>query len=458
MTLDDSEASRARSGKDTFRLIREMKDYADVGMKLVWQRQMIFIAALALAGYYYDVRLAVETLALIAVSEAYDFWTFTEIRKWTRYERRRARQFLYKLYIGTVLSAGVIVFYAVGISIRQGPTAHFMPLFFLFAAALFAAMNNHQLLSVLILRLLFYGGAFIFIPVRDIVVTGAPIQSELWAQLFTSLFVIYFIIDCSRIYLNFYRLNQHQISTLRAEHRKTKLAFKAKSEFLSIMSHELRTPLTSIKGSVDLVTAGLLGELPEKAKAAMAIAQRNCVRLITQIDEILDLQKMDSGKMQFEFETVNLALLVENAVLENRPYAERLGVSLIASVPTRELSARADKFRLEQVLANLLSNAAKFSPPGSRVQVMLTEHDGLARILVIDEGVGLNESQHEKVFDEFSQIDASDTRKVGGTGLGMNISKRIIQAHQGVIDYKKNEGPGTTFFVDLPMLSILKVA
>lgn len=281
--------------RDVDLLVKQMKDYASVGRDLVIQRQMIFGASLVLAGYYYSVRLALITACLIAVSEVYDFFSFREVLAWNGKGERNVRRVMRKLYIGTALSSSVIMFYSIAIAVAQGPGTHFMSLFFLFAAALFAAMNNHHVRQFLVLRLAFYGAAFVFIPVYDIVITGATIESELWAQLFTSIFVLYFVVDCSRIYLKFYRSNTSQLDALKAEHRKSQEAFRAKSEFISTMSHELRTPLTSIKGSIDLAHAGHLGPLPDMAVQVMSIAKRNCTRLIDLIDEILDIQKIEAG-------------------------------------------------------------------------------------------------------------------------------------------------------------------
>ncbi|MFY0634078.1 MAG: HAMP domain-containing histidine kinase [Vannielia sp.] len=435
--------------KNTKILAKQMKDYATVGKNLVWQRQMIFAAALILAGYYYSVALAVTTAVLIALSEIYDFVIFRRILAWRGQNPKIGRQLLNGLYGGTIISASVIVFYSISIALTQGPGAHFMSLFFLFAAALFAAVNNHQILPILILRLGMYGATFIFIPVHDIWVTGASIHSELWAQLFTSVFVLYFVVDCSRIYLSFYRGKFEQVEALQNENYKAQESYKAKNEFISTMSHELRTPLTSIKGSIDLAHAGHLGPLSDQAKQVMGIAQRNCTRLIELIDEILDIQKIEAGRMPFKMQPFDLAAMVEQSVASNAPYAARLGVRLGYEGVDSVVQVIGDAARIEQVLTNIISNAAKFSPEGGLVRVRLEVADGTVRVSVIDEGSGLSESDRERVFDKFSQVDSSDTRKIGGTGLGMNISKQIMQAHDGTINYTKNEGRGTTFFFEL---------
>ncbi|MFZ3585519.1 sensor histidine kinase, partial [Loktanella sp. DJP18] len=233
-----------------------------------------------------------------------------------------------KLVICTVSGASVIVFYSVSIALIQGPGAHFMSLFFLFAAAIFAAMNNHQVLPILVLRLAIYGSAFLLIPAYDIYVTGAAIDSELWAQLFTSVFVLYFVIDCSRVHLTLYRANMNQMAELRVQHARAADALRIKSKFLSTMSHELRTPLTSIRGSIDLIGSGHFGEITPKVKSIVAIAQRNCSLLIHLVDDILDLQKIESGRMDYNMEELNVTELVHQSIASNGPYAERLGIKL----------------------------------------------------------------------------------------------------------------------------------
>ncbi|TMV03816.1 HAMP domain-containing histidine kinase [Ruegeria sediminis] len=437
--------------RETPTLILQMQDYCQVGLDLVWQRQIIYAAALALAAFYYDARLAGIVLLLIAVSEVYDFWVFKRVLSWKGNDRRAEQRFLHLLYLGALLSSSVIVSYSIGIAILQGPTTHFMSLFFLFAAALFAAMNSHHLMPVLMIRLTIFGAAFLFIPIRDIVIADAPLKSELWAQFFTSVFVLFFIIESSRVYLRFYRTKLFQMELLRSEHEKAKIAYRAKSEFVSTMSHELRTPLTAIKGSVDLANSGRLGEMPEQVSSILDVAQRNCSRLLSLINEILDLQSVEAGSMSFSRENIELVRTVSEAISDNQPYASKLGVSIRSELPDDLIWVNADKLRLLQVFANILSNAAKFSPSGSEVLVSVHANADRARVLFADNGIGLSEDDRDKVFERFTQIDSSDTRNIGGTGLGMNISKHIMDALGGSITYERNAGPGTTFVVEIPL-------
>ena len=443
-----------RTPRNLFLLTAQMTDYARVGQNLFWQRQGLYLAALVLEAVYYSWIAALITLGAVVVAEAFDFYVFKRVLNMKKRNRKEARLCLRLLYLGTAISSLNIAVFAITIAILQGHTTHFMPLFFLFAAAVFAAMNNHQVQSILTLRLCIYFAAFLFIPLYDIVSTGAPIMSELWVQFFTSLFVMFFIVDSSRVSRGLYLKTLQQMKELRAEHAKTKAAYVAKSEFLSTVSHELRTPLTCIKGSLDLIGHGAMGKVPESMEKGVTMAQRNADRLSDLVNDLLDLQKMDAGRMEFNFDTVNVESFLAQTVAANQPYANSLDINFDLTAMDPALCVHADEDRLEQVLSNILSNAAKFSAPGETVTISAEAVGDDVRISVVDRGCGLSEEARQVVFEEFRQLDSSDRRKVGGTGLGMNISKRIIDAHEGILDYAKNEGPGTTFFVELKRVDV----
>src|SRR6056297_3881846 len=188
-----------RTPRNLFLLTAQMTDYARVGQNLFWQRQGLYLAALVLEAVYYSWIAALITLGAVVVAEAFDFYVFKRVLNMKKRNRKEARLCLRLLYLGTAISSLNIAVFAITIAILQGHTTHFMPLFFLFAAAVFAAMNNHHVQSILTLRLCIYFAAFLFIPLYDIVSTGAPIMSELWVQFFTSLFVMFFIVDSSRV-------------------------------------------------------------------------------------------------------------------------------------------------------------------------------------------------------------------------------------------------------------------
>lgn len=232
-----------------------------------------------------------------------------------------------------------------------------------------------------------------------------------------------------------------------------KQAEQMQKEFVSTVSHELRTPLTSIRGSLGLILGGVTGELPEKAEALLTIANNNSERLILLINDILDMEKLSAGKMQFDYTEVNLTTLVEHSLDANKGYGDQLNISfLFKDESTTEIMVRVDEKRMEQVMSNLLSNAAKYSPTNDSVMVSVQRHDESARITVHDNGKGIPDEFKSRIFNKFSQADSSDTRQKGGTGLGLNITKEIVEQHGGSIGFESNEGRGTTFFVDLPLV------
>jgi PAS domain S-box-containing protein len=226
---------------------------------------------------------------------------------------------------------------------------------------------------------------------------------------------------------------------------------KLKSEFISTVSHELRTPLTSIKGSLSLIEGNALGEIPESAREMLVLAGRNADRLINLVNDILDMESLDDGKITFHFKKLSVADIINSAVETNLGVAERLNVTFDVQKPLPDLSISGDADRLSQVMANLLSNAAKFSPEGSSVDISAIQNDDCARVSVVDRGSGISKENRDRIFQRFSQVDSSDTRNVGGTGLGLAISQAVVANHQGLIDFISTEGEGSTFFFDIPL-------
>jgi PAS domain S-box-containing protein len=226
---------------------------------------------------------------------------------------------------------------------------------------------------------------------------------------------------------------------------------RAKDEFVSTVSHELRTPLTSISGSLGLLAGGAAGPLPEKARHLVEIARKNSERLVRLINDILDIEKIESGRIEFRYQAVDLVRLVEQAVEQDRPFADRLGISLEAKSEVETMEVVVDPARIGQVLSNLLSNAAKFSPAGAAVVVSVERRGAAARVSVTDRGPGIPVEFRQRVFDRFAQADGSDTRKVGGTGLGLSIARGIAERHGGGLGFETEMGVGTTFHLDLPL-------
>lgn len=228
---------------------------------------------------------------------------------------------------------------------------------------------------------------------------------------------------------------------------------KMKNEFISTVSHELRTPLTSIRGSLGLIAGGAVGELPDEAGDMLKIASNNTERLLLLINDILDIQKIESGQMAFNFQSVDVLSFLELALEENAAYGEQYGVKFLLSNKVEDFQVYGDKDRMMQVMANLLSNAAKFSQENDTVEISVALHHGdTIRISVTDHGMGIPKEFQSKLFDKFTQSDSSDTRQKGGTGLGLSITKVIVEKHGGLIDFISREGLGTTFYIELPAL------
>ena len=226
---------------------------------------------------------------------------------------------------------------------------------------------------------------------------------------------------------------------------------RLKSEFVSTVSHELRTPLTSIRGSLGLVVGAMSSALPQNILDLIKIAHKNSERLIALVNDILDIDKLDSGEMHFEISHQKLGPIVAQAMEANRPFADTHGVTLQVQQCESDAEVMVDSLRLMQVLTNLISNAAKFSPAGSQVVVSTEVVEKKVWIRVRDQGIGISDNFKSRIFSKFAQADASPTRQKGGTGLGLLISKRLVERMAGEIGFESIFGQGTTFWVSFPL-------
>lgn len=224
---------------------------------------------------------------------------------------------------------------------------------------------------------------------------------------------------------------------------------RLKNEFISLVSHELRTPLTSIHGSLNLAVEGKFGELPPDARRFLEIAYRNSGRVVRLVNEILDVQRIESGEIALELRPLPLAPLLEEAVASNQPYAAGFGVRIVLEDVPPEVTVLGDPDRLLQVLANLLGNAARFSPRDEIVSLSAQSLSGRVRMKVSDRGPGIPEAFRSRVFEKFAQADASTAGRREGYGLGLSISKAIVERLGGRIGFDTRIGGGTTFHIDL---------
>jgi PAS domain S-box-containing protein len=224
---------------------------------------------------------------------------------------------------------------------------------------------------------------------------------------------------------------------------------RLKSQFISVVSHELRTPLTSVLGSLGLLREGIAGELSERGKSLLSIAHNNIDRLVRLIGDILEVEDIQSGKMRLDKRAIDLAALVHNTVATNRSYAAERAVDLHLDVCVSSLPVHADYARVVQALNHLLSNAIKFSPPNSVVDVALTRCDRGVRVSVADQGPGIPGDFQPRLFQIFAKADEDDARR-GGAGLGLSIAKAIVEKHGGVIGFEAGRDRGARFYFELP--------
>ena len=227
-------------------------------------------------------------------------------------------------------------------------------------------------------------------------------------------------------------------------------ADRLKKEFTSTLSHELRTPLTSIIGSLQLINSGVIRHGEGEALELTTIAERNGQRLLDLINDLLDIEKIRSGSFDITPENIGVDDLVQEALVLNRAFAERYKVRLMTRSTLPEAQVQADRKRILQVLTNLISNAAKFAPDGSAVELDVNDVGNGIRISVQDRGPGIPEDFRARMFTRFSQADTAAARQKGGTGLGLAISKHLMELMNGHIDYEDRPGGGSTFWVELP--------
>lgn len=248
---------------------------------------------------------------------------------------------------------------------------------------------------------------------------------------------------------------------------------KLKSEFISIVSHELRTPLTSIKNSLDIILSGKCGEVTVSSEKFLTMAKRNVTRLSGIINDLLDLSKIEAGKMDFQFKPVAVKSVVEYVKSALSGLAKEKGLDVTAYETENLPEIMADPQRLEQVLTNLLSNAIKFTPEGRKITIkselmnasdikyhpcfednMKNLNGDYIVVSVQDEGIGIAESEMLRAFDKFAQIENSLSRKVGGSGLGLPIAKQLLDAHKGAIWCDSEVNQGSNFHFALPVVRV----
>lgn len=225
---------------------------------------------------------------------------------------------------------------------------------------------------------------------------------------------------------------------------------RMKNEFISTISHELKTPLTSIRGSLEIIAGGMAGEISSNAKKLVSIAKRNSDLLSRLISDILDVERIESGKMIFKMQPLELMPLIEQTIEANRVYGDQYEVEFVLTNVLPNVTVNIDYDRFIQVMTNLLSNAAKFSPPQEKVEISVSRHDKNIRISVTDHGSGIPKEFRNRIFERFAQADPTDARHKQGAGLGLSIVKAIVERLGGIIGFESENSIGTTFYFELP--------
>jgi signal transduction histidine kinase len=233
--------------------------------------------------------------------------------------------------------------------------------------------------------------------------------------------------------------------------RELEAASRHKSEFLANMSHELRTPLNSVIGFSEVLRDRMFGDLNPKQTQYVEVILASGRHLLTLINDILDLSKIEAGRMELELATFDLPLAIQNALTLVSDRAARQGITLATSLDQRLGPLTADERKLKQILLNLLANAVKFTPEGGRVEVAASPSDGQVEISVTDTGIGIAEEDQGAIFEEFRQVGASENRPREGTGLGLPLAKRFVELHGGRIWVESKVGRGSTFTFTIPL-------
>ncbi len=228
-------------------------------------------------------------------------------------------------------------------------------------------------------------------------------------------------------------------------------ANRSKDDFIATMSHEMRTPLTSLKGGLTLALSGRAGDIDDRMRSLLELAQRNGVRLSSFVENILMAQKLDAGALALDAEPVDLGRILEDSIKENRMFAASRGIRMVIGQIDRPAIVAGDAFALRQITDNLISNAIKFSKEKGFIEGSVETIDGRVRLSVKDTGPGIPEGMEDRVFGRFSQIEASGKGSAQGSGLGLHISKQLALQMTGRIHYESQVGSGTTFHAEFEL-------
>jgi len=253
-------------------------------------------------------------------------------------------------------------------------------------------------------------------------------------------------------YVNLYGRDITEQKKVEERLRRTEAAYKLmkmKYRFISVATHELRTPLVSIKGYVDYILSGKLGRVTKKIKSSLQITRRNTDRLLSLTNDLLDIRRLDSGKLQLNLESLDFGEIINHCIKEAQPSVNDKKQKLHLRIPDGSLQIQGDNVRLSQVVMNLLSNASKFTPEYGKIELDVQKKKKIIQVQVSDTGIGIKKEDLERIFEPFAAIEKPSYIK--GTGLGLNVTKGLVEAHRGKIwAHSEGVGKGSTFTFTLP--------
>lgn len=291
--------------------------------------------------------------------------------------------------------------------------------------------------------------ALLLLPVIPFALLSGNAPEKGVAMMFIAFFIFMFFL-WRVLHAEYWRAAAGRAELVRAKEA-AEAANMAKGQFVAGVSHELRTPLTAIIGALGMIESYQKEEVPEQTMKLVDMAYQNGKRLSVLINDLLDFEKLNANRMEFHCQPMRLGAFLMRAMELNHSYAENYRVSFLLEQPSVEVEVVADENRLMQVMANLLSNAAKHSPVGGNVLITLGQFEGKAHVAVSDRGPGVPLAFREHVFEKFAQAESSSTRKMNGTGLGLAISKAIIENMGGTIGFDSVVGQGSTFYFELSL-------
>jgi signal transduction histidine kinase len=293
---------------------------------------------------------------------------------------------------------------------------------------------------------------------KDRILISMPVSETRWDVVDLhekGLFLAYqkkLSIEAGIIFLTFVIAAIVMVRRLRKEELQRELVEKQKQELMGVISHEFRTPAAAVHGALELITRGTSGPISQETRHLVDMARSNTLQLLSLVNDFLDLQKYETGKLQMTKQLCELIPVVEQAINNNKIYAEQFSVTFLLNIKTDPVKVYCDAMRIEQVLANLLSNAAKYGATNDVIEIqVLKPAASMVRVSVSDHGDGIAPHIQDKVFEKFVMARTGKSGKVRSSGLGLSISKAIIEEHGGQIAFETRVGEGTTFYFNLPI-------